>query len=68
MFTKIILAIVFVLYLAVNVWTAVCFDPRQMRERYVSGQCTVGLISAAVFYAPAWFLKAFKRGVNRIIK
>ncbi len=61
-------AIVLVLYLAVNIWTAVRFDPDEMYDRYVYGQCTVGRISAAIFYSPAWFLKAFKRGVNFIIK
>lgn len=61
-------AITLVLYLAVNIWTAVRFDPGEMYGRYVAGQCVVGRISAAVFYAPAWFLKAFKRGVNFVIK
>jgi len=65
---KFLVGIVLILYVAVNVWTAVSYDPRQMRERYVSGQCTVGLISAAIFYAPAWFLKVFKKAVVRIIK
>lgn len=60
--------IVGILYLAVNIWTAVAFDPRQMKARFVDGQCTVGLISAAIFYAPAWFLKVFKKAVNKVIK
>lgn len=68
MITKIILGIIAVLYLAVNMYTAVSYDPKEMYGRYVYRQCNVGKISAAVFYAPAWFLKAFKRGVNRIIK
>ena len=68
MLIKILLAIIAVLYFAVNMHTAVCFNPREMYARYVYRQCTVGRIAAAVFYAPAWFLKAFKRGVNAIIK
>jgi hypothetical protein len=68
MITKIILGIITILYLAVNMYTAVSYDPKEMYGRYVYRQCNVGKISAAVFYAPAWFLKAFKRGVNRIIK
>lgn len=68
MITKIILGIIAILYLAVNMYTAVSYDPKEMYGRYVYRQCNVGKISAAVFYAPAWFLKAFKRGVNRIIK
>ena len=68
MITKIILGIIAILYFAVNIYTAVSYDPKEMYGRYVSRQCTVGRISAAVFYAPAWFLKVFKRGVNRIIK
>ncbi len=65
---KIILGILAILYFAVNLYTAVSYDPKEMYGRYVYRQCNVGKISAAVFYAPAWFLKAFKRGVNRIIK
>lgn len=68
MITKIILGIIAILYFAVNIYTAVSYDPKEMYGRYVYRQCTVGRISAAVFYAPAWFLKVFKRGVNRIIK
>lgn len=65
---KLIIWILVILYLAVNMYTAVSYDPMEMYARYVHRQCTVGKISAAVFYAPAWFLKVFKRGVNRIIK
>lgn len=65
---KILAAIIAVLYLAVNMHTAVCYTPKEMYARYVHRQCTVGRISAAIFYTPAWFLKAFKRGVNKIIK
>ena len=68
MLIKILLAIPLILYIAVQIWTTISFTPRQMRERYIEGQCNVGKISAAIFYAPAWFLKAFKRGVNRVIK
>lgn len=68
MIIKLIAAVLAVLYFAVNIYTAVSYDPKEMYGRYVHRQCTVGKISAAVFYAPAWFLKAFKRGVNRIIK
>ena len=68
MLLKIIFSIIAILYLAVNIWTSVCFDPEQMRERYVKGQCNVGKISAAVFYAPAWFTKVFKWAVVRAIK
>lgn len=65
---KILIGIIAALYLAVNMHTAVCYNPKEMYVRYVYRQCTVGRISAAIFYAPAWFLKAFKRGVNYIIK
>lgn len=68
MLTKFLVGTALVLYFAVNIYTAVSYDPKEMYGRYVYRQCNVGKISAAVFYAPAWFLKAFKRGVNRIIK
>lgn len=68
MLIKFLIGTALVLYIAVNIWTAVSLGPSEMRKRYVEGQCTVGKISAAVFYAPAWFLKVFKRAVVRTIK
>lgn len=68
MLTKFLVGTALVLYIAVNIYTAVSYDPMEMYDRYVKGQCTVGRISAAVFYAPAWFLKVFKKAVVRAIK
>ena len=68
MLIKFLIAVVAVLYFAVNVWTTASYNPADMRERYVEGQCNVGKISAAIFYAPAWFLKLFKSAVVRLIK
>lgn len=68
LFIKLIIAVIAVLYLAVNIWTTASYNPKEMRERYVEGQCNVGKISAAIFYAPAWFLKLFKGAVVRLIK
>lgn len=65
---KFLVAVIAVLYLAVNLWTTASYTPAEMRERYVDGQCNVGKFSAAVFYAPAWFLKLFKSAVVRLVK
>lgn len=67
-FVKFIISVIAVCYLAVNCGTAVVMSPQEMKEHFVDGQCTVGRISAAIFYAPAWLLKAFKRVINWIIK
>lgn len=68
MLIKFLVGTALVLYLAVNIYTAVSYGPAEMYDRYVKGQCNVGRISAAVFYAPAWFLKVFKEAVVRAIK
>lgn len=56
----IVLAAIGVAYIAINVLTALKFSAREMKERFVDGNCIVGRIAAAIFYAPAWVIKGVK--------
>lgn len=58
---KIIIIAVAVLIVAVcNIIVAVQYNPKQMKKKFIDGQCVVGKIAAAIFYAPAWILKGLK--------
>ena len=47
-------------YLALNIITAIKLSAKEMRRRYVTGQCVVGKIAAGIFYLPAWLIKGIK--------
>ena len=47
-------------YLALNLVTATKLSAKEMRRRYITGQCVVGRIAAGIFYAPAWLFKCIK--------
>ena len=47
-------------YLALNLVTAIKLSAKEMRRRYITGQCVVGRIAAGIFYAPAWLFKGIK--------
>jgi hypothetical protein len=47
-------------YLALNLVTATKLSAKEMRRRYITGQCVVGRIAAGIFYAPAWLFKGIK--------
>ncbi len=68
MAVKIILIVVACIYAAFNILTAKLMSAKEMRESFVEGQCTVGVVFANIFYAPAWFLKAIRFLVVATIK
>ena len=61
---KLLLSIVFWLLMAfwafVNGYVGHTMSAAEMRDEFVTGQCTVGLIFANVFYSLAWLLKIVK--------
>ena len=65
---KIAIIAVTCLYLAINFAIAKLADARQMKKRYITGQCVIGKITANIFYAPAWLLKGIKFVVNAAVK
>ena len=56
----VVCAAIFAAYLALNIFTAIKFSAREMKRRYVTGQCVVGRIAAGIFYSPAWLIKGVK--------
>lgn len=57
---KILFIALICLYIAINIVTAKIMDTKEMKEKFITGQCLVGKIAANIFYAPAWLLKVFK--------
>ncbi len=55
-------------YIGVNLYTAGSLTAREMRRRFIDGQCFVGMVFANAFYAPAWFLKGLRFLAVRTIK
>lgn len=55
--TYIIVGAAGVAILTINAITAIKLPAHEMKRRYVTGQCVVGRIAAAIFYAPAWVIK-----------
>lgn len=46
--------------LTINVLTALKFPAKEMKRRFITGQCVVGRIAAGIFYSPAWLIKGIK--------
>jgi hypothetical protein len=57
---SIIIAVIAVAIITVNIFTALKFSAKQMKEHFIDGNCIVGRIAAAIFYAPAWAIKGVK--------
>lgn len=57
---NIILAAIAVAIVAINIITALKFSAREMKEHFIDGNCIVGRIAAAIFYAIAWLIKGVK--------
>lgn len=65
---KIFIIAVICLYAAINIVTAKVMNAKEMKEKFITGQCLVGKIAANIFYAPAWLLKALKVVVWFMVK
>ena len=57
---KIIIIAVGVAYIVFNCIVSKRMSAKEMRRRYITGQCVVGRIAAGIFYAPAWLFKGIK--------
>ena len=65
---KAVEAVVLIVYIAINLVVAKKMTAKDMYEDFINGQCTVGMICANIFYAPAWLLKGIKFVVLTTIK
>jgi len=68
MAAKIIIGIAILLYVAFIFATSHLLDAKEMKKRFIDGQCVVGKIFANVFYAPAWLLKGIRFVVVAVVK
>lgn len=68
MLTKIILVLLITLYFVLNFITAKLYDIREMKQAFIDGQCTVGMVCTNAFYSPAWALKLLRFVVLMLIK
>ena len=65
---KIAIIIVACIYLGFNIVTSAMYSPTEMKRKFITGQCNVGRIAAAIFYSPAWALKGIKFLFNKAVK
>lgn len=56
------------LYVAFNIVTSMLMGAKEMKVKFIDGQCVVGKIAANIFYAPAWLLKGLKFIAVKFIK
>ncbi len=62
----IIAALIF--YGVCNLVMAYKLDAAGMYNELIVGQCTVGMISANLFYAPAWVLKVLREIILALVR
>lgn len=68
MWIKAVETVILIVYIAINFVVARKMTVKEMYADFIDGQCTVGMICANIFYAPAWFLKGIKFVVLITIK
>ena len=59
---------VLIFYGICNLVMAYRMNAAEMYEEIIVGQCTVGMIFANLFYAPAWVLKALRELVLALVR
>lgn len=68
MILNIILIGIAFIYIIFNFITAELLNAKEMKRKFVDGQCAVGIVFTNIFYAPAWLLKAIRSIVIATIK
>ncbi len=64
-----ILIIAFIcLYIVFNIVTSKLLTAKEMKNKFIDGQCVVGRIAANAFYGFAWLLKGIKFVVVKTVK
>lgn len=65
---KTILILIAATHIYFNWIVAYVLTTKQMKERYIDGQNTVGMIATNLFYLPAWIMKGLKFAICKIIR
>lgn len=66
--TKVLSIAVIIFYVGCNLVVAKTRSIKEMRDEFVVGQCTVGMVFANLFYTPAWLLKLMRGVVVSVVK
>lgn len=56
------------LYIAFNIVTSKMLTAKEMKSRFIDGQCIVGKIAANAFYGIAWLLKGLRFIIINTVK
>lgn len=65
---NILIIAVVCLYIAFNIVTSKLLTAKEMKSRFIDGQCIIGKIAANAFYSVAWLLKGVKFIVVNTVK
>ncbi|MGN1316670.1 MAG: hypothetical protein ACI4VW_06340 [Acutalibacteraceae bacterium] len=65
---KILMIAIICLYIALNITTSKMLTAKEMKNRFIDGQCIIGKIAANIFYCVAWLLKGIKFVVMVTVK
>ncbi len=65
---KILTISIICLYIAFNIVTSKMLTAKEMKSRFIDGQCIVGKITANAFYSVAWLLKGLRFIIINTVK
>lgn len=65
---KILIIAMICLYIALNITTSKMLTAKEMKNRFIDGQCIIGKIATNIFYCVAWLLKGIKFVVMVTVK
>lgn len=65
---NILIFVVLCAYLVFNIVTSKMLTAKEMKSRFIDGQCIIGRIAANAFYSIAWLLKGLKFIIINTVK
>lgn len=65
---NILIITIICLYLAFNIVTSKMLTAKEMKSRFIDGQCIIGRIATNAFYSFAWLLKGIKFIIINTVK
>lgn len=65
---NILIITIICLYIVFNIVTSKMLTAKEMKSRFIDGQCIIGKIAANAFYSIAWLLKGLKFIVINTVK
>lgn len=65
---NILIITIICLYIVFNIVTSKMLTAKEMKSRFIDGQCIIGKIAANAFYIIAWLLKGLKFIIINTVK